>query len=129
MVSRWTFKDYLSAEGENVFHAWLNGLPKAAKAKINAMLRYIEPMQELGPPQLKRLKGPCAGLMEVRVRGADNIQYRPLCCHGPGDGEITLLAGAIEKGSKFVPLSACSTAHMRQKEITERGRTCDHNFS
>jgi len=124
-----TIKDYVSASGENEVLAWLNDLPKQAKAKINAMIRRLEVLEDLKMPQVKPLHGPCSGLIELRIKGADNIQYRPLCCHGPGDKEVTILAGAIEKGGKFVPRSACSTAQVRMAEIVRGGRTCDHDFS
>lgn len=129
MTRLWTFRDYLTAEGENVISDWLNSLPKAVKVKINARIRYFERLEELEPPQVRPLKGLCAGLLELRIYGPDKVQYRPLCCLGPGDRDVTILMGAIEKGGKFVPLSACSTAQQRKSEIAERRRTCEHQFN
>jgi hypothetical protein len=57
------------------------------------------------------------------------MQYRPLGCHGPGDREITLLIGAIERGGRFEPQSACAIGFARKAQIHERGRTCEHDFS
>lgn len=124
----WTFMDYLTADGDNVILAWLNGLPKKAKAKINQRILFTERMEMLDRPQVGFLQGACEGLMELRVHGADNIQYRPLCCYGLGKRDVTILFGAIEKGSKLVPPSACASAQNAKTEHTGKGRTCEHNF-
>jgi len=121
--------DYLAADGENAILAWLNSLPWKAKAKINTTIRYVEVMERLDRPQIGILDRACAGLMELRVKGPDNVQYRPLCCYGPGNRDVTLLFGAIEKGSKFVPTSACSSAQKAKTEHTGKERTCEHDFS
>ncbi len=122
-----TFKDYVAPDGENVVHSWLNGLPKPAKVKINALLRRLEVVERLEMPEVRMLHGECDGLMELR-REAGNVQYRPICCYDPGRGDVTLLTGAVERGGRFVPASACATAQSRRARLTERGRTCDHDF-
>lgn len=129
MGRHWAFKDYVSTKGENEVLAWFNDLPRQAKAKINAMILRLELLDDLKMPQVRPLHGQCADLFELRIKGADNIQYRPLCCRGPGANQVTILTGATERGGKFVPRSACSTAQMRKAEIIEGGRTCDHDFS
>jgi hypothetical protein len=128
MVGYWTFRDWVEPDGENVVLTWLNGLPKRAKARINALIPRLEATQHLGPPHVKPLKGPCAGLMELRVP-CEGVEYRPLCCYGPGRREVTILVGATEVGGKLVPLSACSTAHKRKARLTVEGLTRDHDFS
>lgn len=80
----WTFRDYVDGDGENLILAWLNERPKDVKAKINALIRRLELMEKLDRPQVGKLDGTCAGLLELRIKGADKIQYRPLCCNGPG---------------------------------------------
>jgi len=127
MAGYWTFKDYVDSDGKNVVRSWLNGLPKPAKAKINTTIGFLEAMPRLEMPYVRVLKGTCAGLMELRVTSG-NVQYRPLCCYGPGEKEVTILFGAVEKGGKFVPLSACSIALMRKAQLSEGGRTRDHDF-
>ena len=122
-----TFKDYVAPNGENVVHSWLNGLPKLAKAKVNALIGRLEVVDQLGMPEVRMLHGECDGLMELR-REAGNVQYRPICCYGPGRGEVTILLGAIEKGGKFVPPNACEIAQARTARLIERWSTCDHDF-
>jgi hypothetical protein len=122
-----TFKDYVSAGGENEIRTWLDVLPKAAKVKINALIRRLQVVPFLDMPEVRMLRGECDGLLELRVT-AEKVQYRPLCCYGPGRGEVTILVGAIEKGSKFVPLTACAIAQTRKARLAEGGRTLDHDF-
>jgi len=128
VASYWTFKDYVAAGGMNEIHAWLDGLPERAKAKINWRIRQLEATKNLTRPAVGMLTRDCDGLIELRVE-VGNVQYRPLCCHGPGVREVTLLFGAIEKGGKFEPLSACLIALRNKARIAGRGRTCDHDFS
>jgi hypothetical protein len=127
MAERRKFKDYVDPDGENVVLRWLNGLPKAAKVKINTRIEFLETVEQLEMPDARQLTGICDGLVELRVRSG-NVQYRPLCYYGPKRREVTILAGAIEKGSKFEPSSACDTALMRKARIGQRGWTCDHDF-
>ena len=128
MTRHWTFRDYLTTEGANPIFDWLSGLPKPVKVRINARIRFIERLETLERPHVAALEGKCDGLLELRIVGPDKVQYRPLCCYGPGRGDVTILVGAIEKGGKIVPSSACATAQQRKKEIAERGRICEHNF-
>jgi hypothetical protein len=128
MSRYWTFRDFVVPSGENVIRTWLHSLPVAARAKIQARIQYLEVTAALEPQYVKALKGNCAGLIELRIV-FKGMQYRPVGCHGPGDREITLLIGAIERGGRFEPHSACSTGLMRKAQIHERGRTCEHDFS
>lgn len=127
MSGSWIFKDYVDSGGENVVRSWLDRQPKAAKAKINALIRRLEVVDWLDMPEVRMLQGECDGLMELRTQ-AGNVQYRPLCCYGPQRREVIILIGAIEKGRKFVPPSACRTAQERKAQLAERGCTCDHDF-
>lgn len=123
-----TFLAYVADDRENVILGWLNEIPKPVKAKINALIRRLEIVERLDVPEVRMLHGECDGLMELR-RTAGNLQYRPICCYGPGRGEVTLLAGATERGGRFVPSSMCETARARRARLTEEGRTREHDFS
>src|SRR4051812_5250759 len=128
MARYWTFRDFVGPSGENVIREWLQSLPTAARAKIQARIQYLEVTALLEPQYIKALKGPCAGLIELRIV-FKGMQYRPLGCHGPGDHEITLLLGALERGGRFEPLSACATGLARKAQMHQQGRTCEHDFS
>jgi len=126
-VKYWKFLNYVNQGGKNVIEHWLQTLPTLARIQINTRIQYLEITKHLGRPYTATLKGPCKGLIELRVK-VKNILYRPIACHGPNDGEITILAGAIEKGGKFEPLGVCKTALERKLHIFEEGRTDEHSF-
>jgi hypothetical protein len=127
MAERRKFKDYVDPDGENVVLRWLNGLPKAAKVKINTRIEFLETVEQLEMPDARQLTGICDGLVELRVRSG-NVQYRPLCYYGPERWAVTILAGAIEKGSKFEPSSACAIALKRKALMERKGWTGGHDF-
>jgi hypothetical protein len=120
-------KDFVDARGVNVIREWLQGLPTAARVKINVRIQYLEATAHCEPQYASQLRGECAGLMEIRIV-ASNVQYRPLGWYGPERREFTLLFGAIEKGNRLEPRSACAIALERKTQIGERGRTRDHEF-
>ncbi len=131
MIGYWTFRDYVAIDGVNEIHAWLNTLPTRAKAKINWRIRELEATAHFERPQTGKLnkdRGNCQGLFELRVE-VGNVQYRPICCYGPGDRDVTILYGAIEKGRKFVPPTSCEIARRNMTHITDRRRTCVHDIS
>lgn len=123
----WTFKNYLSGNGENVIREWLHSLQKNARIKIDRRIRYLENVQYFHkePQYIKALAG-YEGIFEIRVV-LQNIQYRPLGCYGPDRAQFTLLVGAVERGSRFEPRDAPELA-LQRKEIIHlyRSRTCDH---
>jgi hypothetical protein len=57
----------VSPGGENVIRTWLHSLPPAARAKIQARIQYLEVTVILEPQYVKALRGPCAGLIELRI--------------------------------------------------------------
>ena len=68
-----------------------------------------------------------AGILKLRVKG--KAQLRPMLCKGPIDNkhEFTLLIGATERDSKFVPRKADEKANDRKKIIIETpNRRCSH---
>lgn len=121
-----TFFDYLEANGKNPIQEWLHELPAQAKSDINATIRMLERERFPSVRDLKPLRGGCSGLHELRVKSG-RVQYRPLCCQGPGAHEVTLLAGATEENWEFKPKDACRVA-LRRKAIVlnDRRRICEH---
>ena len=123
----WTFKCFLSDRGENIVRTWLAGLPKKVALKIDIRIRHLANIKNLQgePVYIKPLTG-YDGILEIRVVFG-RVQYRPLCCYGPGQNDITILIGAIEKGDEFEPLDAPNIATNRRKSILEkRNRVCDY---
>ena len=125
-MSEWTFRDYLRAVGgngkmtfENEILEWTLGLPKKAQAKMDMMILSLQSSAIWPPQYVSALKG-CPQIFELRV-SSFGVEYRPLGCHGPKRREFTLLKGAIEKGGKLEPPSACETA--------SDWPTCEHEFT
>lgn len=126
-MQHWTFRDFIDSRGNNVIHIWLGGQPVRARAKINARLLLLAGARFLREPYAKKLSGECEGLIELRIEFR-MVQYRPLACYEPRDGDITLLLGAFERNNRLDPPSACATARARMRLIHDKDRTCEHKF-
>jgi len=119
------FRDYLTPAGNNDVHAWLRDLDVVDRQVIQAAIRVLESIQR---PSAKQYKPLGKGIYEIRVKSR-NVQFRPLCCDGPGRGNVTILFGAIEKDRKFVPRNALKVAGSRRQEVADDpGRTCEHRY-
>jgi hypothetical protein len=127
-MAAWRLYDYLDARGRNDFHRWSSDLEKSDRARLSQKLRMLETVGPDLPPQL--LAGPIkdhAHIYKMRINGS--VALRPLLCRGPINNaeEFTLLMGAIERGWKWEPTGAPSTAEIRRKEIIDdHGRRGDH---
>ncbi len=129
----WVFFDFVSDSGENLIHQWIEDLPASArkqvKAKLNTRITYLEAVPTFGGGYVEMLHGECAGLFEIRLE-VKNVQYRPLACYGPSQGEVTLLFMAREIGGRFEPPSACRTAQQRRSlTMQDRRYICPHDSS
>jgi hypothetical protein len=126
LVSEWEFRDYLDGRMRNVIREWIDTLPIAAQAKVDAMIILLQASPIWPWPQqyFSALRG-YKNIYEIRA-GSCGVQYRPLGCYGPGRSEFSILIGSIEKGGKL-PKGDCETA-VRRREIvlSDRGRTCEH---
>jgi hypothetical protein len=126
-IREWAFRDYLDERGTNVVREWIIARPVAAQAKIDSILLTLK-ARKIWPPQyVSSLRG-YQYIYELRIVSS-GVQYRPLGCYGPDEGEFTILLGSIEKGGKL-PKGDCKTAIERRKVILkQKGRTCEHDFS
>lgn len=118
--------DYTDTNGINVIKAWTLKLEKTQRAKLNAKLDMLAMLgSELIPHVLTDT--PTPGIQKLRVKG--NVQLRPMLCKGPinNENEFTLLIGATERDSRFVPDKADEKANDRKKIIIENpNRRCLH---
>ncbi len=124
MAKNWTFKVFISSRGEDVFKKWLNTLSVKARAKIKTRIKYLEIEKTWKKQYFKKLSG-YTDLYEIRIV-FNNIQYRPIGCYGPKDGEFTILIGAIKKGRKFKPKDALNTANERRNLIDKEEYTNEY---
>jgi hypothetical protein len=128
MLPRWTFLDYVDNRGNNRISEWLRSIPVKARVEFESLLDTLRGTRLLDRPQTGKLHGNCEGLWDF-VFKADNVQYRPLFCYGPDAKarEITILVGAIEKGSKLRPPGVCKIGLARKDEImANRKRVVRH---
>ena len=118
--------DYLNENGNNEFKEWTEKLQKSERAKLNVKLDMLASKgSELFPEILTGT--PTAGILKLRVKG--KVQLRPMLCKGPvnKEHEFTLLIGATERDSKFVPRKSDEKANNRKKIIIENPkRRCSH---
>jgi len=108
--------DYVNEDGLNEFQEWTLGLEKPHRAKLNERLDKLAIYGDvLHPEMLSGTEVP--GIKKIRCRG--NVQLRPLLCNGPINikREYTLLMGAKEVGSKWVPRNAPSQADKKKTEV------------
>ena len=115
-----TFKlfDYVNAAGENEIKKWASSLEKTQRAKLNQKLDLLERHGKgLLPDTLTQTSE--VGILKIRIRG--NVQLRPLLCEGTVDinSEFTLLLGAKEVGSRWVPTGAPVKA--KENKLTVSG--------
>lgn len=111
--------DFVAKNDVNEFKLWTESLQTKQRAKLNQKLDSLQAHGDtLHPHTLTGTTS--AGILKLRIRG--NIQLRPMLCKGPVsvDEEYTLLMGAIEKGSKFVPKNAPNLANSKKEEVIDQ---------
>jgi hypothetical protein len=118
--------DYIDDDGNNEIKAWTLQLQKVQRAKLNAKLDML---QQLGPDLFPQVltDTPTPGIQKIRIKG--NVQLRPMLCKGPinNETEFTLLIGAMERDSCFVPAKADQKAKDRKEIILKNPkRRCSH---
>jgi hypothetical protein len=119
--------DYVDARGKNKFKEWCESLTKVERIKLNERLDKLELHGPVMRPHVLAGTG-IGGLEKLRVQG--NTKLRPLLTEGPlnvGD-EFTLLLGAREIGSKWVPTTARADAEANKQAVINQGaaRRKDH---
>jgi len=124
----WKFYDFLDTRGVNLIRRWLDSLPDKASAKIDARIVFMRtfPTDRPWPEQyVSAIKG-WPKIVELRIGSAGN-QYRPLGFYGPGQGEFTIVHGAIEKGK--LPNRVLRVANdNRDIVLADRNRIREHEF-
>jgi hypothetical protein len=123
----WTFKCFLSEQGEDVIDAWYAALPPAAQGKFDTILEHLRdtPHTQWNPNLVKSLTD-SDGLFELRFK-VRNVLYRPLGFFGPDRHEFTFLIPAREQGNTFVPRNAKDRAEERKQVVLRdrrRAREC-----
>jgi len=115
----WTFLDYVDSNGSNQIEEWLNSLPKSTRTPVRVKLTNILIMhgvqEQLRPPRFDPL-GAGRNIFKITFE-MRKVAYRIFACYGPGRGEVTLLAGAVERNNQYRPPGVFDTAARRRDEI------------
>ncbi|MGH2508995.1 MAG: hypothetical protein ACRDHZ_16560 [Ktedonobacteraceae bacterium] len=103
--------DFIDEGGENVIDAWLDGIDKTLRGRVAQKLDALMTVEtELPPKMLTDTKYP--QIKELRINSKEAL--RLLLCKGPDPKlkaqEFTLLYGAAERDSKYVPRDALQRA-------------------
>ena len=114
-MALWTFYDYIEVTGRNPIREWLDSLPLADSAKIDARLRQMTILPKWAEKWVSKYKG-TTEIYEFRIKGK-NVQYRPLGTYF-GTKQYILLSGAIEKGGE-IPRSDVDNAERRLSSARE----------
>lgn len=117
MASPFTFYDYLDEQGVNVIFHWLHGDGAASRAYFDHMIANLAaapPGSSLwAPPYCGPMKGKAwKDIFEIRKRGS--IQFRLFICYGPGDRQVTILAGGSHKNKIYTPHNVANLAQARK---------------
>lgn len=103
--------DFIDESGQNVIAEWLGGLDKVLRGRAMQKLDALMTVEtELPPKMLTDTKYP--QIKELRINSKEAL--RLLLCKGPDPKlkgqEFTLLYGAAERDSKYVPRDALERA-------------------
>lgn len=125
--------DYVEANGQNPITGWINGLPKKYRARVNAKLGMLALYGDETLPGFVTSAVGSGSVKEVVING--DLALRLLLCRGPLDmgrngtngntgkkspwvaPEYTLLCGAEERDSRYVPRDAVMQAEGRRQVI------------
>jgi hypothetical protein len=120
MLNKWTFKGFIDDKGINIMDDWYkNEMSTKAQARLDKILEHFRdsPLSGWRGKYFEQLKG-VEGIYEIRFI-VQNIQYRPLGCFAPTQGDFTFLIGAKEQGDAFVPKLAPELAEKRREIILQ----------
>jgi hypothetical protein len=103
--------DFIDENGQNVIDAWLAGIDKTLRGRVMQKLDALMTVEtELPPKMLTDTNYP--QIKELRINSKEAL--RLLLCKGPDPKlkgqEFTLLYGAAERDSKYVPRDALQRA-------------------
>lgn len=110
--------DFIDECGHNVIEAWLGGLDKPLRGRMRAKLDVLLAAEtDLPPKMLTDTNNPQIKELIVNAKEA----LRLLLCKGPNpqlkNEEWTLLFGAVERDTKYVPRNALELAEAHRQLV------------
>ena len=121
-------EDRIGADGRrvNAIRRWINEQEKPGRVAIDAQLRYLEETENWTYKEIKKRKG-TEHIYELIIK-ANKIQYRPLGCYGPGQGQFTILLGATEKDWRLEKNADKKAEKNREIILKDRSRIREHEY-
>ncbi len=128
----WELYDYLDNRGINQIKSWTQGLEDRLRGKLNLKLDLLE-LHGTGLSTGLLSDTKIIQIKELVING--RVAMRPMLCLGPTrdhDGrynqEFTILCGAFEKDSKYIPKNALTLADKRREEVIKEPniKRCPH---
>jgi hypothetical protein len=117
--------DFLHVNGNNDVQDWIDRLSRPERIRLEHKLDYLVSAEFALILRTKALAGPLIGYRHIyKLRVMSSAALRLMLCQGPHDlaSEITLLLGAEERDSKYVPRDAPKTADSRRVLLKENPR-------
>ena len=114
----WKLYDYVDKDGVNQFREWCLRLQKPELAKVEQRLTMLELHGPGLAPQM--LAGPLRGWRHIyKLKFNGRTAPRPMLCKGTVEpnSEFTLLLGAFEVGSEYVPPKAPEIAEGLRQQV------------
>ncbi len=115
-----------SGAGTGGIHAWYTQLSIDFQAEVDATMELLELEKSLDDvPEVKPLRGACAGLREIKIDfGMDDaeVHLRIIGFDGPGRGEFTLLTGFQKQGNNAIYGAECEKANRRKAGVLSDGK-------
>ena len=110
----WTYHCYDDAKSPNLWERWYRA-NRAAQGAHDATFRIIEQQEIWGRPNVKALG---KGLIEVKFKGADRLQWRVFGFYTPGKRQdFTVTAIGYHKDEAYTPREVMELARRRKAEI------------
>jgi hypothetical protein len=114
-----------SSDGRGGIHAWYIELSPDFRAEIDSVMELLSLEDSFDSiPEVKPLRGVCAGLTEIKIdfRLEQTEVHLRIFFVGPGKREFTLLTGFQKEKSNAVYGTECSKAHERKDGVMRDGR-------
>jgi len=117
VIFMWSYRCYDDGQTTNLWQRWYDATP-AAQGSHTSVFDILEQRVVWKDPWTKIFDKPNA-ILEVRLSGADNVEWRILGFYGSIRQEFVVVAVCNHKGRVYDPPSIRKTAIKRKKEILQ----------
>lgn len=115
VIFMWSYRCYDDGQATTLWQRWYDATP-AAQGSHTSVFDILEQQVQWRPPWTK-LVGKKKAIVEVRLSGADRIEWRVLGFYGSQRQEFVIVAICNHKGRVYDPPDILDTAIKRRNEI------------